>query len=63
MTETIYALKENGDNRVKITDNGYGLEFYVMRNGRSWSGFGVDFELLVLMGDVINEYFGRTDEA
>ena len=61
MSRTIYALKESGRKKVKIADDGYGLEFYTMRNGYQWSGFGVDIELLVMMRDAIDEYFNQND--
>ena len=61
MSRTIYALKESGRKKIKITNDGYGLEFYTMRNGYQWTGFGVDTELLVMMRDAIDEYFNQND--
>ena len=44
-----------GKKKVKITDDGFGLEFHTMRNGYQWTGFGT--ELLTMMKEAIDEYF------
>jgi len=58
----VFVLKECGKKRVKIEDQGYGLEFFTMRNGWQWAGFDVDEELLKMMQDVIAEYFDKTTQ-
>lgn len=62
MGKKLFLIKESGHRKkVKITDDGYGLEFYTMRNGYQWSGFGVDDELLAMMRSAIDEYFDIID--
>lgn len=52
----IDIVKGNGDKKVRIHDDGYGLELLTMRNGWQWSGAGVDDEILDLIVDAINDY-------
>jgi hypothetical protein len=53
----ILVLKESGRKKVKITNYGFGIEIYIMRNGWQWSGSGVDDQLLLMIKDSIEEYF------
>lgn len=52
----------SGKKAVKITSDEFGLEFYTMRNGYQWSGFGVDDELLEMMRDAIDRYLTVNNE-
>ena len=63
MSRTLYSIKESGSRKkVKITNDGYGLEMYTMRNGFQWSGCGVDDELLHMIKSAIEEYFEIIDK-
>lgn len=55
--------KTSGKKRVKIECNTtYNVvEFGTMRNGRHWSTFEVDRELLEMMRDAINEYLAQPE--
>lgn len=62
MSKILYTIIESGSKKkVRIEDRGYGLEFFTMRNGWQWSGFGVDDELLSMMQKAIEEYFANID--
>lgn len=58
---SVLVFKSDGNKKVKITNDGFGLELYTMRNGWQWTGQGVDSKLLHLMRDAINEYFENKD--
>lgn len=55
----IIALVEKGKKKVKITNDGYGIELYIMRNGFQWAGSGVDEEMLKMIQEAIGKYFER----
>jgi len=59
--ERVLILNENGKKKVKIQDDGYGLELYTMRNGYQWTGQGVDIEILEMMRTTISTYLDSLD--
>lgn len=61
MPNKLLVLKEDGKKKVKITDDGYGLELYTMRNGFQWTGQEVDEKILRMLREIINEYLGPED--
>ncbi len=54
--DKVFISRENGKKKVKLTNEGFGLDLYTMRNGYQWTGMGVDIELLRMLKDVITEY-------
>jgi hypothetical protein len=58
MRNKLLVLKEDGKRKVKITNNGYDFELYIMRNGFQWTGQKVDEKILRMLREIINEYFG-----
>ena len=52
----IEIIVTNGDDKVKITNSGYGLELYSMRNGWQWSGIDVDGNQLDMIVECIENY-------
>ena len=58
MDERILVLIEDGENKVKISNDGFGLELYTMRNGWQWSGQGVDEKMLRMIREAITKHLG-----
>ena len=58
MAETNIII-EHGKKKVRLHDDGYGLELLTMRNGYQWTGAGVDDELLDMLAQVIAKYKGE----
>ena len=54
----ILVLVEDGRKKVKIQDDGYGLEIYTTRNGYQWTGQGVDKKMLRMIRNAITKYLG-----
>ena len=55
---SILILKEDGQKKVKITDDGYGIELCIMRNGFQWTAQEVDENMLRMLREAVNEYLG-----
>ena len=62
MNDGILVVKERGNKKVKIVDDGYGIEFFTMRNGWLWSEIEADDELLHLMKSALEEYFDMVNK-
>lgn len=59
---TTYSVIEHGEHKkVKISDDGFGLSIYVMKNGEHWNGVSVDTEMLTMIAQAITEYFEIND--
>ena len=55
-------LKENGQIKAKVVDDGYGISFLTMINGLQWTGQPISRELAKLTIDVMKEYLEKTSE-
>jgi hypothetical protein len=60
MDNGVLVLKEDGRTKVKITNDGYGLELYTMHNGFQWTGQGVDEKILRMIREAIDDYLMDT---
>lgn len=61
---TIYSIKESSDKsrKVKIEDNGFGLELRIVKWATQHTFYDVDDGLLSMIRSAIDEYFKNVDQ-